>query len=59
VSIAVGWHTDEGGQLLLTPQLMTDREIDEAVDGLIKELEEFRKAAKKELMTLRARMLAK
>jgi hypothetical protein len=57
VSVAVGAHSTTDGQLLLTSQLMTDLEIDHEVDGLIKEMEEFRKAAKKELRNLRARML--
>ena len=59
VSLAVGTHVESDGQLLLTPQLMADSEIDHEIDGLIKELEEFRKAAKKELRTLQAKMLSK
>jgi len=38
---------------------MTDTEIDHEVDGLIKELEEFRIVAKKELKTLQTKMLEK
>jgi hypothetical protein len=58
VSVAVGAYTEADGQLLLTAQLMTDSEIDYEVGVLMKELEEFRKAAKKELRTLKAKMLA-
>lgn len=59
VSLAVGSHSKSNdGQLLLSAQLMTDSEIDYEVDGLIKELEKFRKAAKKELRTLQAKILA-
>jgi hypothetical protein len=47
---------ESDGRLILTSQLMTDAEIDDEVDGLIKELEQFRKAAKKELLSLRAKM---
>lgn len=57
VSLTVGTHTeDETGCYLLTPQLMTEAEIDYEVNRLIKELEEFRKAAKKELLTLQSKM---
>ena len=37
------------GKILISPQLMTDREIDESVDWLIKQLERARKMAKKKL----------
>lgn len=57
VSVAMGAHTEADGQLLLTAQLMTDSEIDHEVEVLMKELEEFRVMAKKELRTLKARML--
>lgn len=56
VSLEVGTHMESDGRLILTSQLMTDAEIDDEVDGLIKELEQFRKAAKKELLSLRAKM---
>ena len=59
VSIAVGAYVESDGELLLSPQLMTDIEIDCEVKNLIKELEEFSKLAKKELRTLQAKMLAK
>ena len=45
--------------MLLTAQLMTDIEIDNAVNELVQELEELRKTAKKELRNLKAKMLAK
>lgn len=59
VSLAVGAHIETHGQVLLTPQLMVDSEIDYEIDGLIKELEEFRVMAKKELRTLQSTMLNK
>jgi hypothetical protein len=40
---------DPGGNITLTPHLMTEIEIDEAVDLLIKQLEKARNKAKKEL----------
>ena len=40
---------DDAGRDLMSPQLMTDIEIDETVDQLIKQLEKARKKAKKEL----------
>ena len=59
VSLTIGAHTeDESGRKLLTPQLMTEAEIDYEVNRLIKELEEFRKAAKKELLELQHKMLS-
>ena len=57
VSLAIGSHWATDGHLLLTSQLMTDVEVDHEVDGLIKEVEKFRKTAKKELRNLKARML--
>lgn len=60
VSLAVGSYSeDEEGRLLLTSQLMTETEIDQEVDELTQELEEFRRVAKKELKTLQAKMLEK
>lgn len=56
VSLEVGTHMKSDGRLILTAQLMTDAEIDYEVDGLIKELEQFRKDAKNELLSLRAKM---
>jgi hypothetical protein len=38
--------SDSEGHILLSPQLMTDKEIDEAVDLLVMQLEKVRKAAK-------------
>ena len=40
---------DSGGNITLSPKLMAEVEIDEAVDLLIKQLEKARKKAKKEL----------
>lgn len=40
---------DTDGRILLSPQLMTDTEVDESVDWLIKQLEKARKKAKKDL----------
>lgn len=48
--IQVGTHTvGEEGEIRLSPQLMTNREIDEYIDYLIADLEHVRKAAKKRL----------
>jgi hypothetical protein len=57
VSIAVGTYSAEKGEILLTAELMTDQEIDYAVESLKAELEEFRKKAKLKLTTLREKML--
>ena len=57
VHLSVGTHSESQGTVLLSPQLMTDQEIDETVNQLRNELEEFRKKAKKELQSLRKKML--
>jgi len=44
-----GFSQGPGGRILLSPDLMTDVEVDESVDLLIKQLEKIRKEAKKEL----------
>jgi hypothetical protein len=41
--------SDSEGRKLLSPQLMTDKEIDEAIDSLIRQLEKVRKKAKSKL----------
>lgn len=56
VTIELGTHMELDGRRILTSNLMTDAEIDYEVDGLIKELEQLRKTAKKELLSLRAKM---
>jgi len=38
--------TDTNGRTLLSPQLMTEQEVDESVDQLISQLEHCRKLAK-------------
>ena len=43
---------EKNGKMCLTSNLMNDREIDEAVDRLIKQLETARKKAKRELNTI-------
>lgn len=59
VHLCLGTQHEEDGQLLLSAQLMTEAEVDHAVDELVKEMEELRKPAKEKLRTLKARMLAK
>jgi len=59
VNMSVGTHSGSDGRILLSAQLMTDQEIDYAVDEFKDELEEFRNEAKKELLTLKAKMLQK
>lgn len=46
---------DSAGFILLSSRLMTNREIDEAVDLLVKQLEEIRKTAKIKLKKARER----
>ncbi|OPL11754.1 MAG: hypothetical protein AVO38_15605 [delta proteobacterium ML8_D] len=40
---------DDDGRNLMSPELMTDKEVDETVDYLIVQLEKARKKAKSEL----------
>lgn len=57
--LSVGTYSKEQEHILLSAQLMTEREIDEVVDQLRNELEDFRKEAKNELKSLREKMRAK
>jgi len=57
VHISIGTYGEtKEGDILLSPQLMTAIEIDEAVNSMKKELEEFRTKAKKELQTLKSKI---
>jgi hypothetical protein len=57
VHLSLGTYMQEQDHVLLSAQLMTDREIDEVVNSLKGELDEFGKTAKKELKELREKML--
>jgi hypothetical protein len=50
------YSSDSEGRILLSAQLMTDREIDETVDYLVVQLEKVRKAAKLELKRTKERL---
>jgi hypothetical protein len=52
VYLSLGYRSEDNGHTLLSARLMRDSEIDEAVDQLKGELEEFRKKAKEELKSL-------
>lgn len=43
------YSQDTNGKVLLSPELMTDMEIDESVNWLIEQLEKARKKAKRDL----------
>ncbi len=43
------WSEDNEGYLLISPHLMTAREIDDHIDALIKDLEAVRRRAKRAL----------
>jgi hypothetical protein len=56
VHLSVGtYSTGEAGDILLSPQLMTPSEIDDEVDSMKRELEEFRELAKAELLAVNKR----
>lgn len=47
VSVGIAAHTAlASGEILITPHLATDREVDETVDSLIADLEQIRRDAK-------------
>ena len=54
--LAAGTYSEKQERILLSAQLMTDSEIDQVVDELKKELEEFRTKAKKELKSIQDKM---
>lgn len=53
VHISIGNYAKEKDHILVSPQLMTEREIDESIDLLLKDLENVRTRAKRELLRLR------
>jgi len=59
VYLTLGAHSKDNDNILLSPQLMSDSEIDEVVTQLKAELDDFRKKAKKELKSLREKMIEK
>jgi len=59
VHVCISNYYQHDGQILLSAQLMTEKEIDEAVDHLREELETFRNKAKQELKKILLRQLGK
>lgn len=57
--LTVGTHSKENNHILLSPKLMSGREIDEVVTQLKAELDEFGKKAKKELTSLQKKIFEK
>ena len=53
VHISIGYYTKEKDHILVSPELMTEREIDESIDLLLEDLEKARTRAKRELLRLR------
>ena len=49
VSIALGDHVTQDGKRMLSAHLMTDGEVDIAIDDLVRQLNKLRVKAKKEL----------
>jgi len=48
------YSNDSEGNVFLSPELMTEKEIDEAIDFLSSQLEKARKSAKRELKKAKA-----
>ena len=58
VHLSIGTYSQtKEGDILLSSQLMSAKEIDEVVNSMKKELEVFRKKAKAELLTVKAKIL--
>jgi len=57
VSIALGDHVTQEGNRMLSAHLMTDSEIDLAIDDLIQQLNKLRGKAKKELQLRKESMV--
>lgn len=57
--LTVGTHSKENDNILLSPQLVSDTEIDEIVAQLKAELDDLRKKAKRELKFLKEKMVEK
>ena len=53
VHISIGYYTKEKDHILVSPELMTDKEIDQSIDSLLNDLEHVRDRAKSELLKLR------
>ena len=53
VHISIGYYTKEKDHILVSPELMTDKEIDQSIDSLLNDLEHVRDRAKSELLRLR------
>jgi hypothetical protein len=60
VRIALGSHFEcDDGVRTLSPNLMTEREVDHTIDSLIEQLEKVRKDAKRELLEFDTTTLAR
>lgn len=57
VNIILNSHSSiRKGIICISPQLASDREVDEVVDQLIRDLESVRKEAKKNIRSMNTRM---
>lgn len=59
VHVSLSTYSEQSGVILLSAQLMTDKEVDDTIDRLKSELESVRNLAKKELKKILARQLTK
>ena len=44
------YSSDSSGNVFLSPELMTEKEVDESIDFLVSQLEKARKTAKRKLI---------
>ncbi len=57
IYLKLATYSEKNDKILISPELMSDPEIDEIVTQLKQELDEFGKKAKKELKSLREKMM--
>ncbi len=58
VAVGIADHVETGGKLVISDLLMTETEVDFVVDGLIAELERFRRDAKRTICADNAKVKA-
>ncbi|GAA5013107.1 hypothetical protein GCM10025794_01370 [Massilia kyonggiensis] len=58
VAIGIADRIDVHGDVLISAQLMSDGEVDEAIDNLVAELEELRRKAKTFIRSNNAKVVA-
>lgn len=58
VAVGIAEHVEVDGELLISPNLMSEHEVDESIDNLVAELEQLRRKAKETIRSDNDRVLA-